>query len=503
MYEMVTGRLPFEGDNTVAVALAHVEEPITRPSIYEPDIPVSLENIILKCTEKKPERRYSTVTEVIADLRRVLLHPDENFVTMAPEIDYGADTRQISQDELKVINLAHKSYQPMQQELEPEYPKEPERNTNVSSGIERILTSVGILVAVVIVAVLILLFSRIGGLFRSGSGLNLGFGNTQSSIQMETVSDDSQPQLADTEVLAPDATNLPVDMAEAKLKESTLVMRVVSYEESDTVENNYVISQSPVVGTVVQKYSTVDVVVSTGNGMIDLQALALTSMDKSAAAAVLAQNGLKSEFFDEYNDTVAQDKIVRYEPAQVREGETVTLYVSLGPAPVMRTVPDLFNITEEEARQRLIDAKLNPGEVTRSFDAVIPQGYVVSQDIAANESAEEGSRISFVISDGPEPPPQRHIAAISETYDLQGAFGPGMQGTTLKLEVRLRQDAEDGSQYRTLMEATEVTSGSLLPIEFPEIEAIIPGAEYGEVEVVNAESGQVLASYPVQFFVTE
>ena len=78
-----------------------------------------------------------------------------------------------------------------------------------------------------------------------------------------------------------------------------------------------------------------------------------------------------------------------------------------------------------------------------------------------------------------------------------------MEGTTLRLEVRLRQDAEDGSQYRTLMEATEVTSGSLLPIEFPEIEAIIPGAEYGEVEVVNAESGQVLASYPVQFFVTE
>ena len=509
MYEMVTGRLPFEGDNTVSVALAHVEEPITRPSIYEPDIPVSLENIILKCTEKKPERRYSSVTEVIADLRRVLLHPDENFVTMAPEIDYSADTRQISEDELKVINLSHKSYQPMQQDLEPdymeepEYTREPERPSNVSRRIERILTSAGVLVAVIIVAVLIVLFSRIGGLFRSGSGLNIGLGDTQSSIQMETVSDESKPQLADTEVLAPDAKNLPVDMAEAKLKESTLVMRVVRYEESDTVENNYVISQSPEEGTVVEKYSTVDVVVSTGNGMIDLQALALTSMDKAAAAAVLAQNGLKSEFFDEYNDTVAQDKIVRYEPAQVREGETVTLYVSLGPAPVMRTVPDLYNITEEEARQRLIDAKLNPGEVTRSFDAVIPQGYVISQNIAANEGVEEGSRISFVVSDGPEPPPQRHIAAISETYDLQGAFGPGMEGTTLKLEVRLRQDAEDGSQYRTLMEATEVTTGSLLPIEFPEIEAIIPGAEYGEVEVVNAESGQVLASYPVQFFVTE
>ncbi len=507
LYEMVTGRLPFEGDNTVAVALAHVEEPITRPSLYEPDIPVSLENIILKCTEKKPERRYSSVTEVIADLRRVLLHPDENFVTMAPEIDYSADTRAISQDELKVINLAHKTYQPMQQELEPDYPEEeeyqskPDRGSNVSSGVERILTSVGILVAVVIVAVLIVLFSRIGGLFRSGSGL--GIGDTQSSIQMETVSEETQPQLADTEILAPDATNLPVDMAEAKLKESTLVMRVVRYEESDTVENNYVISQSPAEGTVVQKYSTVDVVVSTGNGLIDLQTLALTSMDKAAAASVLTQNGLKAEFVDEYNDTVAQDKIVRYEPAQARADETVTLYVSLGPAPVMRTVPDLYNITEEEARQRLIDAKLNPGEIGRSYDAVIPQGYVISQDIEANASVEEGSRISFVVSDGPDPGEIRHIAAISETYDLQGAFGPGMEGASLLLEIRLRQDAEDGSQYRTLMEPTEITSGSLLPIEFPAIEAIIPGAEYGEVEVVNAETGQVLASYPVQFFATE
>ena len=67
MYEMVTGRVPFEGDNTVTVALAHLEEPITRPSVYNPQIPVSLENIILKCTEKKPEHRYRSVEEVIAD----------------------------------------------------------------------------------------------------------------------------------------------------------------------------------------------------------------------------------------------------------------------------------------------------------------------------------------------------------------------------------------------------------------------------------------------------
>ena len=64
IFEMVTGRLPFDGDNTVSIALAHLEEPITRPSVYNPAVPISLEHIILKCTEKKPEQRYATAEEL-------------------------------------------------------------------------------------------------------------------------------------------------------------------------------------------------------------------------------------------------------------------------------------------------------------------------------------------------------------------------------------------------------------------------------------------------------
>ncbi len=80
MYEMMTGKVPFEGDNTVTVALAHLEEPITLPSVINKDIPISLEKIILKCTEKKAEYRYSTIGEVISDLRRSLIEPDTDFV---------------------------------------------------------------------------------------------------------------------------------------------------------------------------------------------------------------------------------------------------------------------------------------------------------------------------------------------------------------------------------------------------------------------------------------
>ena len=88
MYEMAAGRVPFEGENTVTVALAHLEDPITPPSYYNQEIPVGFENIILKCTEKKPEYRYGSMQEVIADLRRALVTPDENFVqASAPSMD--------------------------------------------------------------------------------------------------------------------------------------------------------------------------------------------------------------------------------------------------------------------------------------------------------------------------------------------------------------------------------------------------------------------------------
>ena len=92
LYEMMTGKVPFEGDNTVTVALAHLEEPMERPSAVNPSVPVSLEKIILKCTQKKPEYRYGSMGEVIEDLRRALIEPDADFVEEAPRADSTART---------------------------------------------------------------------------------------------------------------------------------------------------------------------------------------------------------------------------------------------------------------------------------------------------------------------------------------------------------------------------------------------------------------------------
>ena len=77
---MVTGKVPFDGDTTVAIAIKHLQEEIVPPSIYTPELPHSLEQIILKCTQKKPDRRYAKVSALIADLKHSLIAPDEDFV---------------------------------------------------------------------------------------------------------------------------------------------------------------------------------------------------------------------------------------------------------------------------------------------------------------------------------------------------------------------------------------------------------------------------------------
>ncbi len=501
MYEMVTGHLPFEGENAVSVALAHVEEPITRPSYYNPDIPVSLENIILKCTEKRPERRYAAVTDVITDLRRVLIHPDENFVAMVPETDIS-DTRPITQEELMMINAGQKVYQPGVDVYERERFQESEDSAfdGVRRGIERLMTGAGIFVAVVIVAVLLVLFMRLGGLFRSGSGSNP---LDSSGIQAETVAENGGESLAASEVRVPDITNLPENAAESKLREYDLYMQYSGRIESDTVEAGSIISQDPVNGTVVSRGSTISVTVSVGNGLVDLSGMALTSMGWEEAGELLEQNGLKTAFEEENNDTVAEGMIIRYEPVQARAGDTVTLYISKGPAKILRTVPDLYNISEDEAIQRLTDAGLTVGDVTREYDDTISLGCVISQDVPANSNLDEGGAVSFVVSDGPDPASGRYLAAISETFNSRGLIGPGQAFSDIRVMIRLRQDSENGPVYRTLMEPQDINGEDLLPVEFPRIEAVVPGEEYGEVEVVNASSGEVLKSYPVRFFATE
>ena len=105
---MVTGRVPFEGDTTVAVAIKHLQEEMVPPSIYTPELPYSLEQIILKCTQKSVDRRYGTMEEVIADLKHSLIDPQGDFVKLTT-VDNDAKTVVISERELGEIKHTPKT----------------------------------------------------------------------------------------------------------------------------------------------------------------------------------------------------------------------------------------------------------------------------------------------------------------------------------------------------------------------------------------------------------
>ncbi|MCI9637285.1 MAG: Stk1 family PASTA domain-containing Ser/Thr kinase [Hungatella sp.] len=527
MYEMVTGILPFQGDNTVAVALAQLQEPITRPSLYNPEIPVSLEGIILKCTEKKPEYRYSQITDVIGDLRRVLVHPAEDFVQPVPDVDMSAGTVVIKKDELKEIKRGTDSVRenPRERDHRRERENQPERagerdwewdeeeewedDGQRDSGysdeggrdtihrFERLFTALGILIAIIIVAVLIVVFSRLGGLLKFNSPRT-----PSTSTVVETETQTSQETVNEMEILVPDVLDLPVDMAEAKLKESTLVMKVSGYEDSDTVDKGCVISQSVPEGTMAQKYSTVTVVVSRGTDLVRISELSLDGMTADAAKLLLEQNKLVVNLQPEYHDTVPEGSVIRFEPQQAREGEQVTLYISSGPLSAMKTMPEMREKAEGEAVAALEEAGLNPGEVSKEFSDTIPKGYVISQEIEPGTLLKEGTAIAYTVSQGPEVKEKRFVAAINETYNLGSQIGPGALSSDVTVAIRLKQEVNGTLVYRTLTEAVTVPGNMLLPVSFTNIEGA-PGVDSGEVEVVNVGTGDVLVSYPIKFIETE
>lgn len=491
IYEMVTGRLPFEGDNTVTVALAHLEEPITRPSIYNPDIPISLENIILKCTEKKQEWRYNNATEVISDLRKVLLSPDENFVKMVPQMD-NSETIIINPKELELIQKGHNAYSPSSPTS-----RTGRAGDDVNPQIEKLMTGVGVAVAILIVVLLVFVFSKLSGVFNIGSDP----GNTTIA---EIVGTASVTTLKDTEVFMPEVMNLPEDMAESKLKDNTLVMKVIGYEESELYGKGYVMRQNPVEGSVVSKYSTVEVVISNGTNQIALSDLALTELGAKDAKAILEVKKLVVVTKEENHDTIANGKVIRYEPEKAQPGDTVTLFISNGPALSMKTVPNLSNETEETAIGHLVDAGLAPGQATVEFNDTVPAGAVIRQTVAPGTQVAEGSTISYVVSQGPEAvtSSKRYLASINETYNLSSLIGPGAMDSSVRIEIRLEQLVNGEAKHRILMEERVLTGQTLLPVNFQNIEGA-DGVESGEVQIVDVDTGTVIKTYPLTFFPME
>lgn len=511
MYEMVAGRVPFDGENTVSIALAHLNDALVPPSVYHPEIPVQLEQIIIKCAEKKPERRFANAGDVINALRKTLLQSEGEFVktdnpAVVPpreEKTLNSETIPISEEELAQIKERKRppvqgeaaATEKPEREIIPAKKQTKKKNPDdeVNSQIERLFAGAGIVVAIIIVAVMITVFIKLSGM------LKFGFSDKETEVSTELAeSEPDKVSLSDTEVYMPDLYGLTGDQAEERLKASSLKMNW-TYEFSDDVESGHVVSQKTKVDEVVAKGSSVTVVISNGTDKVVLAELAMDDMDSKDAKKLLRSKDLMVSIVKEESETVTAGKVLRYEPERVAKGGTVTLYVSSGPHVNLVKIPALEGKSEEEAIALLAEAGLSPGSTSTAYSDTVEKGYIIRQSGGSDGSIEAGGKIDYVVSSGVLVKQQRYVASINTTYDLSHLFGPGAGSSSVTILVRLHQVTNGSDVYKTLTDARKIAGDVLLPISYTSIESM-NGTDSGELEVVNVSTGAILNSYPLTFF---
>lgn len=563
LYEMVTGRVPFEGDNTVAVALAHLEDPVVPPGDYNPQVYPGLEDIILKCTKKKPDRRYGSMEEVIHDLRRVLMDP-ECDIYQNEEIEEGGDpyqTRPISKDELSQIRDHHRRksretgadeaekgtegletsdeengspdslskedaeefgdgtgdhrsrhHSSRKREFHKKIPSR-KRDEDVSTQFERMIAAIGIIAAILVVIVVVFVFSRLTGLFWPGSGQDSQENQTEAVTQSASM-EEIQVIPDEGGTIMPNVLDLPRDMAESKLKEYDIVMKVTGEEYSENYSKGYVMRQDVDEGTAVEKWSTVGVTISKGSERVDVKALNLSGMDKKQAEEILKDKDLIPSAKEEANDTVPKGKVIRVGTEEAKAGDTVELFVSSGPKTVQGQVPKLTDGDAAAADALLKAAGLVSGTVTYEYDPAKPHGQVLSQSELPGTMLEPQSAVDYVVNDSAQASTEAaaaktgeeekyYVGSIDATCSLSNYIGPASQTSSVRILIRLKQkDPKDANTYvyTNLISPRLVVGSQDIPVVFSRIKGAY-GVDSGIVEVVDVDNDdKVIQSWPVSFF---
>ena len=456
MFEMVTGRVPFDGDTTVAVALQHLQEEIARPSIYAPDLPISFEKIILKCTQKTPDRRYQTIEELLTDIRRSLAHPDEDFVTIAPLVD-GGKTKVISPEELDKIKEGRGVAEDLNDDdtdadngdeyaddeddddeydeslLDDDDDEEDEDDDDdgklLNPKMDKAITIMGIVTAVIIVIVIIYLALSVAGVFKFGGKKNSESQQTESQTQTESESE-SETQ-TETEGQMIDIRGMSVDDAQKAVDRLKLDLTVFAFETKQSDEKDGTILEQDVkAGDTVKRGSQINVVIA-GKGDSTSEMVKVPSVigkTKSSAKSTLESAGFSVTFeYGDYNDSVAADVVTAQSPSaknKAAKGSTVTVTLSPGQKPI--TVPNVVGASQSHAESALAGAGLKYTYADSQYSDTVPAGNVISQT-KSGETVAAGTTITLTLSKGK----QEISTNVSKGISYSG------EGTVVKAEYKL------------------------------------------------------------------
>lgn len=396
MYEMVTGRVPFDGDTTVSIAIQHLQEEMVAPSVYAPDLPISLEKIIMKCTQKSQDRRYASMGDLLVDLKHALMEPDRDFVVIDTAVNQ-AKTTVIREEEVRGIkeqvakNYAAAEKQPPKPGYDEEDDEDDEDEGFLNPKMEKAVTILGIVTAVIIIIIIIYLIGSMAGLF----------GGKRDKTAEEPSVDELVDESGKVEMI--DLRGKSFDEAKAELDAMGLKIYQASTEESEEYEQGQIISQDIPQGDMVDEGTMVRVVVSSGKGQSEVAVPNVTGYRDIAAIGMLQDAGLDYNREYESSEQVPEGEVIRQNPesgTMVPEGTKVTIVVSQGKESV--TVPDLKNHTEEEARKALESVGLQVGTVSTDYSDTVEEGKVIDQSEIAGKTVYSGTTVNIVVSLGPK-----------------------------------------------------------------------------------------------------
>lgn len=365
LYEMITGKVPFVGDNPVTVALKHIQADPVLPSRIKSDISPKMEHIILKAMAKDPSQRYDSAEQMAKELAEICGKEQEFTFQIAPKVPEGNILEKFVAENNSPTNTPQIVGE-----------RKEEKNENIPKRHVKMKIKKGPLALLLLAAVLLLF----GG-FKLATAI---FGGGE-------------------DIVVPSIVGESVLDAQKILLDNDLTIEVADNIYNDTTERGAIITQSPQAGSKVKAGRSIKVTVSLGASLIEVPDL--SGMTEREAKVTLESYGLTvGKTSTGYSDEYKKDEIIFQSPqaaSKVEDGTAVDLIVSLGAQPEVITAPNVVGVELSQARQMIIANGLLEGEITYVASTEYYENIVVSQSISGQTL--QGSTVDLTVSSGPGP----------------------------------------------------------------------------------------------------
>lgn len=360
LYEMLTGKVPFDGDNPVTIALMQINEPVTPPSVFNHNVPPGLERIVMKAVEKQPKNRFDSADEMIDALDKMEV---VNRV-VGDSIYDGAEELNEAYDNYDNYD----TYSFGREELN----KEAGRNKKSKGKGSKNKKKIAIIAAAVIVALAALV----------GIGFATGLFDKK-----------------DIEV--PDFRGMTIEEAEDKAEDLGIEVKIGKYEFSTEYEQDQIMDQDPNHGEMVAKGDTVTVDISKGGerGVIPN----LIGKSEEDAKKMIEDYGFELGTVKEKESHEEKGTVIEQDPSagsEGKQGDTINITISDGSGKEMGEVPYVLGMSEDEARAAIEKAGFKVGDVSEGVSSAYDNGQVMWQEYDAGTSVEKGTAIDIRISGG-------------------------------------------------------------------------------------------------------